>query len=160
MTISISYDTPDIIKNLTKLNYHGENDCVDFQPYGEFLSPEKTAHILHCWTGDKNCHGEEFRIFGCSADGSEMAIWLIHEDKPILEQPVVLLESEGQAYTISTNFSDFLWYLSNEDDFVTESVLKYVQNNATTAKRPVDDIIDEANELYDFREYIWSKVKY
>ena len=158
--MTTTYNTPDVIKNLVNLNYRSENDCIDFEPYGEFLSPEKTAFILHCWTGDKKYHGEEFRIFGCSADGSEIAIWLIHEDKSILEQPVVLLESEGQAYTISTNFSDFLWYLGNEAYFVTDSVLDYIHSNTTTPKRAVEKIIEEANKLYDFNKYIWSKVKY
>ncbi len=156
----MNYETPKIIKDLENLDYHTEDDCIDFQPYGNFLNKEETAFIIHCWTGDNNYHGEEFRIFGCRASGCEYAIWLKNENTDLLNQPVVLLESEGQAYTISTNYSDFLWYLIGLEENVNKSVSDYVLKNVTTAKRDIDDILNEANKEYNFREYIWSKVIY
>lgn len=156
------YDAPQIIKDLYNLEYYTEDDCIDFEPYENFSTKEETAFLLHCWTGDQNYHGEEFRIFGTKADGSEVAIWLKNDNADILDQPVVLLESEGQAYTLSTNFSDFLWCL--ESDFYGEtstvSVTEFVNKHATTPKRTFDEIVDEANEKYDFNAYIWSKVIY
>lgn len=156
----MSYDTPKMIKELSNLDYHTDNDCIDFEAYGNFLNAEDTAYIIHCWTGDNNYHGEEYRIFGRKASGCEFAIWLKNENTDLLNQPVVLLESEGQAYTISTNYSDFLWYLIAFEERVNQSILDYVTNNVKTPKRDVEEILNEANKQYDFREYIWSKVVY
>lgn len=156
----MNYETPEIIKELFNLDYHTEDDCMDFEAYGEFLNEEETAFLLHCWTGDNNYHGKEFRVFGRRASGCEYAIWLKNENTDLLNQPVVLLESEGQAYTVSTNYSDFLWYLIALEENINQSVLDYVKRNATTTKRDLEEIINEANEKYDFREYIWSKVVY
>lgn len=158
----MSYEAPKVIIELLNLDYYTEDDYIDFEAYGKFSSKEETAHTLHCWTGDKNYHGEEFRIFGTKGDGSEVAIWLKNNNVDILEQPVVLLESEGQAYTISTNFSDFLWCLESGfyGEVYTSSVTDFVHKHATTEKRTYDEITNEANEKYDFREYIWAKVVY
>lgn len=156
----MKYETPTIIKQLAHLNYETEDDCLDFEAYGDFLNAEETADILHSWTGDKNYHGEEYRIFGRKASGCEYAIWLKNDNTDILSQPVVLLESEGQAYTISTNYFDFLWYLIAFEEKINQSVLDYVAQNAKTPKRNIEEILNEANEKYDFREYIWSKVVY
>lgn len=160
----MKYETPNVIKNLYSLEYHGEDDCIDFEAYPEFLDSEEMANIVDCWTGNHEYKGEEFRMFGQDGTGGIYAIWLIKENVDILDQPVVLWESEGQAYTVSTNFSDFLWCLENGfascEGFTTESVSEFVKNNTTTLKRSVEIIHNEANELFDFRTFIWDKVKY
>ena len=158
----MNFDAPQIIKDLSELDYKltFDDDSFDFFGYGKFLDAEETAHLLHCWTGDQNYNGEEFRVFGSGYDGSEYAFWLIHPQLPILEQPVVLLESEGQAHTISKNYSDFLWYMFGNENHISQNLTEYILQNTTTIKRTKDDILDDANKKYDFYTYIMSKVVY
>lgn len=158
----MNFESPQKIKDLHDLGHDltADDDFIDFEGYGKFLDADETAHLMHCWTGDKNYSGSEFRVFGCSGDGSEYAFWLLHPERAILEQPVVLLESEGQAYTVSTNYSDFLWVLFGNEARASHSIREYVAKNTTTPKRTPDEIIDEANQKYDFYTYIMSKVVY
>ena len=154
------YEAPQVIKELYELDYDTEDNCLDFEPYENFMSPEETASLLENWTGDKNYKGQEYRVFGRKASGCEYAIWLVKENVQLLEQPVVLLDSEGQAYTVATNYSDFLWVLIALEDEVNSSVKDYVLKNTTTPQRDIEDILHEANEKYDFYEYIWERVVY
>ncbi len=162
-----NYDTPKIIQDLFSLEYHTENDFIDFEAFGNFLSQEETAQWLYYWTGNPEFEGEEFRVFGTEGTGGYYAFWLKKENTDILEQPVVFFGSEGELYAVSSNFSDFLWCLYTGLNFsgrkkeISESVLKFVKNNTTTPKRTLDEILEEANDLFhDFKDYIMSKVTY
>ena len=46
------------------------------------------------------------------------------------------------------------------EDEVNSSVKDYVLKNTTTPQRDIEDILHEANEKYDFYEYIWERVVY
>ena len=44
--MTYSYEAPQIIKDLYKLVYDTEDDCLDFEPYENFMSPEEKASLL------------------------------------------------------------------------------------------------------------------
>ncbi|MFX8266518.1 hypothetical protein ABTL47_19460, partial [Acinetobacter baumannii] len=44
--------------------------------------------------------------------GGLAAIWLALPNRPLLEQPVVFLGSEGQRGVVACNFDEYLWLLA------------------------------------------------
>ncbi|QKG19971.1 hypothetical protein [Actinomadura verrucosospora] len=65
----------------------------------------------HAWTGNPAAE-REFRVFGHDGSGGLAAFWLVHEGRPVEEQPVVFLESEGAMGPVAPNLCDLLHLLA------------------------------------------------
>ena len=87
--------------------------AVDFEPYEEFLDADDTADWFRGWTGNPEADGEQFRVFGQTADGGYAAFWLVREDAPLAEQPIVFLGSEGETGVVACDLPSFLWLIAD-----------------------------------------------
>lgn len=65
----------------------------------------------HAWTGNPAAE-REFRVFGQDGSGGLAAFWLVHQGRPVEEQPVVFLESEGAMGPVAPNLCDLLHLLA------------------------------------------------
>ncbi|MEV5572208.1 hypothetical protein AB0L06_19355 [Spirillospora sp. NPDC052269] len=66
---------------------------------------------VKAWT--ENADSErEFRVFAINGTGSLVAFWLVHEDRPVEQQPVVLLGDEGDVGAVATDLCDLLYLLA------------------------------------------------
>ena len=88
-------------------------DGIDFEPYSEFLPESETKEWFKAWTGNDQADGSTFKIFGQDGSGGYAAFWLVDTSKPILDQPVVFLGSEGETGVIASNFDTYLWLLAS-----------------------------------------------
>ncbi|WP_443065892.1 hypothetical protein [Streptomyces sp. NBC_00503] len=52
-------------------------------------------------------------MFGQDGTGGYAAIWLIRPSRPLAEQPVVFLGSEGETGVVARDLGDFLWLLAD-----------------------------------------------
>ncbi|MGW6255938.1 SMI1/KNR4 family protein [Streptomyces sp. NPDC055085] len=95
-----------------RLDLIGE-DKVDFEPYEAFLTAEETTDWFRAWTGNGELDGDEFRVFGQDGTGGNVAFWLIRPGRPLVEQPIVFLGSEGETGVIARNLAAFLWLLAD-----------------------------------------------
>lgn len=155
------YETPKSIQQLLALTFeyiddHGDEDVFDFDPHGYFYTPEENAELCAAHTGNNNYSGDEFRIFARTGDGSEYAFWIVDTGRPLFEQPIVLIESEGQWCTMATNYSDFLWMMFGARR-LHPSLQAYLEQYTTTPKRDYDTIYQEANAQYNFKCYFSSQ---
>lgn len=91
---------------------YGE-DGIDYEPYEEFLSSTETTDWLRAWTGNKELVGDTFRVFGQDGTGGYAAFWLTRPDRPLPEQPVVFLGSEGETGVVAQNLAAYLWLLAD-----------------------------------------------
>lgn len=73
-----------------------DGDGVDFEPFSAFLSAEDTTDWFQAWTGNAELSGDDFRVFGQDGAGGYAAFWTTRPDRPLTEQPVVFLGSEGR----------------------------------------------------------------
>ncbi len=79
---------------------------IDIEMLERFDSGSATA-----WT--KNADAErEFRVFAINGSGSLIASWLVHADRPVEQQPVVLLGDEGDVGAVATDLCDLLYLLA------------------------------------------------
>jgi hypothetical protein len=90
---------------------HGNG--VDFEPYDAFDSAEDTTDWLRSWTGNPDVDGSTHRVFGKHGTGGLAAVWCARPGRPLHEQPVVFLGSEGEAGVVAGDLSDFLWVLAD-----------------------------------------------
>ncbi|MFB7982807.1 SMI1/KNR4 family protein [Streptomyces vinaceus] len=95
-----------------RLDSMGE-DGVDFEPFEAFLSADETTEWFRAWTGNRELDGNRFRVFGQDGTGGYAALWLIHPDRPLAEQPIVFLGSEGETGVVARNLGAFLWLLAD-----------------------------------------------
>ncbi|MEU9701104.1 SMI1/KNR4 family protein [Streptomyces sp. NPDC047981] len=93
--------------------YGDEGEGVDFEPYDAFDSAEETTDWLRHWTGNHALDGGAYRVFGQDGTGGLAAIWWVREGRPLDEQPVVFMGSEGERGVVAGNLSDFLWVLAD-----------------------------------------------
>ncbi|MFF2082060.1 SMI1/KNR4 family protein [Kitasatospora sp. NPDC058162] len=91
---------------------YDRGEGVDFEPFDAFLSAGDTTDWLRAWTGNPELTGDDFRLFGQHGTGGYAAIWLARPGRPLAEQPVVVLGSEGQTGVVATDLADFLWVLA------------------------------------------------
>lgn len=79
------------------------------------LDFEMLAHFetgsVKAWTGNADAE-REFRVFAINGSGSLIAFWLVHEDRPVEGQPVVLLGDEGDVGPVAADLCDLLHLLS------------------------------------------------
>jgi hypothetical protein len=111
-----SWDTslPLPLNKLNKLEYdYAQAEGIDFEPFASFLSCEETSDWFKAWTGNEEVDGREFRIFGQDGTGGYAAFWLRDFSKPLLEQPVVFLGSEGEIGIVASNFQHYIWLLAS-----------------------------------------------
>lgn|GEM_PF-832966 len=90
-----------------------EHPPVDFEPFEEFLDPDDTADWFRGWTGNPEADADQFRVFGQTADGGYAAFWLVREDAPLAEQPIVFLGSDGETGVVACDLPSFLWLVAD-----------------------------------------------
>ncbi|MFC5957106.1 SMI1/KNR4 family protein [Streptomyces pratens] len=135
---------------------YADGDGIDFEPYSTFCSAEETTDWLRQWTGNPELDGDAYRLFGQDGTGGLAAIWYGRPGRPLAEQPVVFMGSEGECGVVAGNLSDFLW-VPADGIGPLESVLyeehksrpnaeltQLAGRHATTPRRPARDIITEA----------------
>lgn len=146
----------------TPIDY-ADGEGIDFEPYETFCSTGETTDWLRQWTGNPELDGDAFRVFGQDGTGGLAALWRIRPGRPLTEQPVVFLGSEGETGVVAGSLPDFLWVLA-EGIGPLESVLHddhsprpegalpgLAARHATTPRRPARTIIAEARaEFPDF----------
>lgn len=129
---------------------------VDYEPYDAFDSAEETTDWLRHWTGNHELDGAAYRVFGQDGTGGLVALWCVRPGRPLVEQPVVFLGSEGERGVVAPNLSDFLWVLA--DGLGPMEVVEYEQyegrpntaltelagRHATTPRRTTQDIVTAA----------------
>ncbi|MBD9726438.1 SMI1/KNR4 family protein [Streptomyces caniscabiei] len=91
--------------------YEG-GDGIDFEPFETFLSAEETTDWFRAWTANGALDGDAFRVFGQDGTGGYAAFWLIRPGRPLTDQPVVFLGSEGETGVVARDLGDFLWLLA------------------------------------------------
>jgi hypothetical protein len=89
-----------------------DGDGVDFEPFPAFLTAEETTEWFRAWTGNPEVDGDVFRVFGQDGTGGYAAFWLVRSGKPLADQPVVFLGSEGETGVVARSLDDFLWLLA------------------------------------------------
>ncbi|MFI9235664.1 SMI1/KNR4 family protein [Streptomyces sp. NPDC053079] len=136
--------------------YGDEGEGVDFEPYDAFDSAEEITHWFRCWTGNHELDGDAYRVFGQDGSGGLAAIWRARPGRPLAEQPVVFMGSEGERGVVAGNLSDFLWVLADgfgpreaalhdEREARPGAVLTEIaERHATTPRRPAREIITAA----------------
>ncbi|MFC4014043.1 hypothetical protein ACFOY2_42930 [Nonomuraea purpurea] len=97
---------PPALKALYDLQSASGFGEVNFEVRDRFKFGGPTA-----WTGNPEAE-REFRVFGIDGSGGLVAFWLVHEGRPIVEQPVVLLESEGSVGPVATDLCDLMHLLA------------------------------------------------
>ncbi|MFD9068183.1 SMI1/KNR4 family protein [Kitasatospora purpeofusca] len=85
---------------------------IDFEPFPDFRSAEDTTDWFRAWTGNTELNGDDFRVFGQDGTGGYAAFWLVRPGRPLTEQPVVFLGSEGETGVLARDLDDFLWLLA------------------------------------------------
>lgn len=138
-----------------ELDYE-EGEGVDFEPYDAFDSAEETTDWLRHWTGNHELVGDAYRVFGQDGTGGLAALWCVRPGRPLAEQPVVFLGSEGERGVVAANLSDFLWVLA--DGLGPMEIVEYEQyearpntaltelaeRHATTPRRTTREIVTAA----------------
>lgn len=139
----------------TEFDYDGGNG-IDFEPYDAFDSAEETTDWLRSWTGNPDLDGAAYRVFGQDGTGGLAALWCVRPGRPLVEQPVVFLGSEGACGVVAGNLSDFLWVLADGigpmeaveyDDHTGRpdpALTALAERHATTGRRTAQTVIAEA----------------
>ncbi|MEV6689682.1 SMI1/KNR4 family protein [Streptomyces sp. NPDC051130] len=132
---------------------HDEGNGIDFEPYAAFDSAEETTDWLRSWTGNPGLDGGAYRVFGQDGTGGPAALWCVRPGRPLVEQPVVFMGSEGACGVVAGSLSDFLWVLADGigpmeaveyDDLAgrPDPVLaELAERHATTPRRPAREIV-------------------
>ncbi|RPF31171.1 SMI1/KNR4 family protein [Streptomyces sp. TLI_185] len=107
---------------------YDDGEGIDFEPYNAFDSAEETTDWIRHWTGNHELDGDAYRVFGQDGTGGLAALWCVRPGRPLAEQPVVFLGSEGERGVVAGNLSDFLWVLA--DGLGPMEVIEYEQREA------------------------------
>ncbi|MER7178418.1 SMI1/KNR4 family protein [Streptomyces hyaluromycini] len=91
---------------------YDDGNGVDFEPFPAFLSIEETTAWFRAWTGNAELDGDDFRVFGRHGTGGYAAFWLVRSHRPLVDQPVVFLGSEGETGVVARDLGAFLWLLA------------------------------------------------
>ncbi|MFF0298829.1 SMI1/KNR4 family protein [Kitasatospora sp. NPDC004614] len=92
-------------------DYDGDGG-IDFEPFPAFECADDTTSWFRAWTGNAELDGDEFRVFGQDGSGGYAAFWLVRPGRPVVEQPVVFLGSEGETGVVARDLGAFLWLLA------------------------------------------------
>jgi hypothetical protein len=148
-----------------------EDSWVDFEPYPAFEAAEDTAWWFRLWTGNQEADGSQFRFFGKNGAGDYTGFWLVRPDRPIEEQPVVYLGSEGETAVIARDMADLLWLLAagygpseaaypdrSEDDWTArpnQGIAAIAERFAPDRRRSPEAVVQAAaQEFPDFEDTI------
>ncbi len=141
-------------------------DPPEFEVYEQFEHPDETAWWFRQWTGNQEADGGEFRFFGMEGAGGYVGLWLAREGRPLTEQPVVFLGSEGQTAVMAADLASFLWLLAQgigpweavdggEPEGVDPGAVAIAERHAPDSRRPWQEILRLAREEFpDFEGYI------
>jgi hypothetical protein len=151
---------PPALAELARLGFaYDGGDGIDFEPYDAFDSADETTDWFRHWTGDHELDDVPYRVFGQDGSGGLAAVWLARPGRPLAEQPVVFLGSEGESGVVAGNLSDFLWVVADgvgplesvlyeapepRPDAPRSEYTALAERHATTPRRPARDIIAEA----------------
>ncbi|MET3987527.1 hypothetical protein ABIC27_005427 [Streptomyces sp. PvR034] len=92
---------------------YADGHGVDFEPFPAFLSVAETTDWFQAWTGNDALDGCDFHVFGQDGTGGYAAFWSVRPGRPLDEQPVVFLGSEGETGVVARDLGDFLWLLAD-----------------------------------------------
>ncbi|CAM5500775.1 SMI1/KNR4 family protein [Streptomyces pilosus] len=150
----------------TEIDY-ADGEGIDFEPYDAFDPAEETTDWLRQWTGNAGVDGDAYRVFGQDGTGGLAALWSVRPGRPLTEQPVVFLGSEGERGVVAGNLSDFLWMLADgcgpwEALFHEDrkprpdaALTALAERHAVTPRRPARTVVAEARaEFPTFAEDI------
>ncbi|MBR7780421.1 hypothetical protein [Undibacterium rugosum] len=163
-----STDLPALLAALHELDFYIEDgEEIDFEPYQSFFPSEENASWFKVWTGNASVDGAQFRVFGQDGTGGYAALWLIHPEKALEEQPVVFLGSEGERGVIAVNLDEYLWLLAagiGPYETVAYPDLprkpkphfaEFARKNSRVPMLSVEEVIARAGAAYpSFSEYI------
>jgi hypothetical protein len=148
---------------------YNEGDGVDFEAFPAFLSAEETTDWFRSWTGNRELDGDAFRVFGQDGSGGYAAFWLVRPHRPLVDQPVVFLGSEGETAVVARDLGSFLWLLaagygpgeaatSYDPDWTpqhNQELAAVAERFAADHKQPAAAVIEQAaQEFPDFDDTI------
>ncbi|MET9954285.1 SMI1/KNR4 family protein [Streptomyces sp. NPDC006339] len=150
-------------------DYDG-GEGVDYEPYSAFPSAEETTDWIRAWTGNQELDGDAFLPFGMDGTGGQVAFRRVRPGRPLVEQPVVFLGSEGEVRVLSQDLSGFLWLLADGFgplDFVwppartprprAELAAIAERHGGAASRRPAAEIVGAAAaEFPDFEDEIFG----
>ena len=147
---------------------YAEGNGIDYEPYSAFPGAEDTTDWIRAWTGNQELDGDAFRPFGMDGTGGQVAFWRVRAGRPLVEQPVVFLGSEGDIRVLSQDLTGFLWLLA--DGIGPVDVMGYedreprpsaelaaiaARHAGTSSRRPATEILEAAAaEFPDFEEEV------
>ena len=162
---------PALLHELHQLEFdYADGDGIDFEPYPAFLPAQEVLRWFKAWTGNDAADGSRFRIFGQDGTGGYAAICMQHDDRPLLQQPIVFLGSEGEIGVVARDFDDYLWLLAGglgpaeavnyaDDSRATHPTFadfrSFAEQHAKSARRPATGILADAEAAFpDFADWI------
>ncbi|MFE9723767.1 SMI1/KNR4 family protein [Streptomyces sp. NPDC005794] len=144
-----------------------EDHCFDFEPDTDFKSAEWTAELFRSWTGNAEADGKDYLVFGQDGAGGRAMVWRTRPGRPLTDQPVVFLGSEGERGVVAGSLSDFLWVLADGygpmeaalahtfESTPDAPLTRIAERHATTPRRTAAEIVTEARaEFPTFEEDI------
>ncbi|MGW0787571.1 SMI1/KNR4 family protein [Streptomyces sp. NPDC002911] len=169
---------PAALADVAKVDFHyGHDDTgvagdegdhrIDFEPDTDFESAQWTTDHFRSWTGNSEIDGDAYLIFGQNGAGGHAMIWRTRLCRPLADQPVVFMGSEGECGVVAGSLSDFLWVLADgygpmeaalADAFESApdaALTRIAEHHATTPRRTAEEIVTEARaEFPTFEEDI------
>src|SRR6185369_10278566 len=70
--------------------------------------PEETLEWMTAWTSNSAPPAERLRVFGQDGSGGKVAFWRTVSTRPLDEEAVVFLGSEGDLGVVARDLCDFL----------------------------------------------------
>ncbi|MFI2511686.1 SMI1/KNR4 family protein [Streptomyces sp. NPDC018972] len=157
MTTADDRTLPPALADVARVEFdYDDGKGIDFEPYDAFDSAEETTDWVRRWTGNHELDGDAYRVFGQDGSGGLAAVWYGRPGRPLAEQPVVFMGSEGENGVVAGNLSDFLWVLADgigpletvlydeHEARPNAALTELAERHATTPRRPARDIIAEA----------------
>lgn len=168
MTTADDRSLPPALVDVARAEFdYADGEGIDFEPYDAFDSAEETTDWLRQWTGNHELDGDAYRVFGQDGTGGLAAVWYGRPGRPLAEQPVVFMGSEGERGVVAGNLSDFLWMLADgygpfeavmygaDKSRPDAALTALAERHAITPRRPAHDILAEARaEFPAFAENI------
>lgn len=159
---------PAALAEVNALTYdYDEGNGVDFEPYDQFQSADDNASWIRAWTGNGELDGADYRVFGQDGTGGYAALWLIRNEQPLADQPVVFFGSEGELGVVARHLGDYLWLLAggfgpleavsypDSDRELNMEIAEIAARHAPAHEKSARDVIRLAREeLPDFEATI------
>ena len=164
---------PTLLKKLHQIEIdYDDGNGIDFEPYQDFMPLSEANEWLKHWTGNEHVDASSLLVFGQDGSGGYVAFWLRHENKDLLDQPIVFLGSEGQTGVVAKDFNDYLWLFSQNHgpsecielpehpSNINHDFLTFAEQHSKSHSRSVDEILKDAQSAYlDFNTWIESLIR-